>query len=151
MSLSTSFTVAPNFSLPDLSGKTVSLWDYKDRQPVVLLFAAAADAWLLHEFARRHPDYVEAGAAVLALLPTRPDQEDWPFPVLLDSAGRYAARQVKRAPAVWVLDSFNEVSARFEGVTADDLSHDRILNAVAEVELRCPECGAPEWPQRDQP
>jgi hypothetical protein len=68
--------------------------------------------------------------------------------VLIDQECQLTTRLVERTPAIWVLDSFNELSARFEGFKAEEPPHARILNALAEVELKCPECGVPEWPQR---
>lgn len=140
------FTVIPPFSLPERQGKTVSLWAYKHRQPVVLLFCADAEASLLRDFARQYRAYVEAGAERLAILPASPDLEEFPFPVLIDQDRHLTTRLVECTPAVWILDSFNELSARFESFAAEEPPHGRILNALAEIELRCPECGVPEWP-----
>jgi peroxiredoxin len=148
MSLSTSCRVVPNFALPDRQGRSVSLRDYKHRQPVVLVFCGECDAPLLYDFAHHYPAYAQAGAEILAILPACPDLDEFPFPVLRDQDDQLTARLVESTPAVWVLDSFNELSAQFQVPAPPGSPHVQILSALAEVELKCPECGVPEWPQR---
>jgi peroxiredoxin len=147
MAIAALHTVVPDLSLPDLAGRRISLWDFKHRQPVVLVFCSEDDAGLLRDFARHYQSYRDEGAEVLAILSRHPRQETWPFPVLIDKDRRMTSRYVERTPAVLVLDSFNELNARFEGPWEEGPDHRRILGVIAEVELKCPECGVPEWPQ----
>ena len=140
------YTLVPSFSLPDLQGRRVSLWNYKHQQPVVLVVGDANSESLLRDFSYRYPDYGSEGAEVLVILPQRPDGDDWPFPVLIDTDGRVSARLADRLPAILVLDSYNELYARFEGPWPEGANHRDILECIAQTELRCPECGVAEWP-----
>lgn len=139
-------TLVANFELPAHEGYPIALWDYKHEQPVVLLFCDANDEALLQSFARRYPDYRGEGAEVLVISRHRPQKKEWPFPILLDSDGRVTARLVERTPSILVLDSYNELHARLEGPWRDGPDHRAILAGIAEQELKCPECGVPEWP-----
>lgn len=139
-------TVLANFELPDLGGHPVALWDYKHEQPVILLFCVADDDRLLQSFAHRYPDYRAEGAEILVVTEHRPQKEEWPFPILFDSEGRVTARFVERIPTILVLDSYNELHACIEGPWRDGPDHRAILARIAEEELKCPECGVPEWP-----
>ena len=139
-------TLVPSFSLLDLQGHKVSLWDYKHQQPVVLVVGDAHSEALLRDFSRRYPEYGAEGAAVLVIVPKRPDQDGWPFPVLVDTDGRVTARLADRLPVILVLDSYNELYARFEGPWPEGPNHRDILECIAQTELKCPECGVPEWP-----
>lgn len=139
-------SVVPNLCLPNLQGHPIALWDYKHERPIVLVFCAAADDPLLAGFARRYADYRAENAEVLAVVPERPRRSDWPFPVLIDPTGQAPTRFTGRVPAVLLLDSFNELLERLEA-PGEGLDHDRILGWIAEAELKCPECGVPEWPR----
>lgn len=137
-------SIVPYLCLPDLRGREISLFSYKHQQPVVLVFCN--DIGLLNDFAERYAEYRAENAEIIAVLPVRPMSLDWPFPVLLDAAGETAARFAERLPTILVLDSFNELQARVEGPWKNGPDHRKILGWIAEVELKCPECGVPEWP-----
>lgn len=136
----------PTFRLPDLHGHEISLWDYKQRQPIVLVFCGEDGEALLRSFAARYDEYQKAGAEVLAITPEPPPAQ-WPFPVLIDSGGRTSAQYVEHTPVVLVLDSYNTLYERMDGPWPGGLDHRRLLSAIRETELRCPECGAPAWPE----
>ena len=127
--------VVPNFRLIDAHGRPISLWDYRHRQPVVLVLG---DEGLLRSFARHYPEYRALGAEVLAIVsgavPGR-----FPFPVLLDTAGQVADRLTDGQPAVLVLDRYGELYARFTGPWEDGPDQRDVLEWVAFTELECPE------------
>lgn len=134
-----------NFTLPDLQGRKVSLWDYKQEQPVVLVFCDEEDSALLQDFKRHYAQYREDGAEVLMITPRRPSAQHMPFPVLLDREGQVRARFTERIPAVLILDSYNVLEGRFEGPWQAGLDHEAILRLITRLQMRCPECGVPEW------
>lgn len=103
---------APNFRLPSNRGEDIRLGDFRQRQPVVLLFLDAAGSAparaMLADFAARYADFQEWGAEVLAIAPAPLPDAGVPFPVLVDAGGEVRARYVGDAagPAVFVLDRF---------------------------------------------
>lgn len=135
----------PTLRLPDTSGRRVSSRDYKQERPLVLVFAGKEGARLASEFAQRYPQYREANAEVIEVVAedagVRP-----PFPLLLDPGGDVTARYVERTPAVLVTDAYGVLEGRFDGEEPD---HARILNLIGALEMRCPECGVPEWPAEE--
>lgn len=141
-------TVVSDFSLPDLQDRQVSLWTYKHQQPVVLVFCDEDIDALLLDFADCYATYREGGAEILVITPSRPRTAHLPFPVLIDATGQVTARLVNRMPTILVLDSYNELYARLEGPWAEGLNHRDILELIAQVEMACPECGVPWWPER---
>lgn len=134
----------PTLSLPDVQGRPVSTWHYKQYQPLVLVFAGDR-VELLREFAAQYDDYRATNAEVLAVV-SRPLDEHFPFPVLVDADASATRRYAERLPTVLALDAFGVLEGRFEGERPD---HRRIRNLIRELELRCPECGVPEWPGED--
>lgn len=147
MSIPALNSLVPHFSLPDLQGRQVSLWDYKHQQPVILVFCDERSRSLLQDFAEQYCRYRDEGAEVLAVVPDHPGA-DFPFPVLIDSRDRIISRFTDRLPTILVLDSYNELHARLEGPWEKGPDHAEILKSIARLEMQCPECGAPEWPNR---
>lgn len=102
----------PGFALPSAAGRTVRLWDYKQRQPLLLAFLHGADcpacrAWLAG-LARDRDRLEEARAATLIALPEPAERLralqialDLPF-TLLDDQARAAAARYLPAGAVGV-------------------------------------------------
>lgn len=147
MSIPALNSLVPNFSLPDLRGRRICLWDYKHQQPVILIFCAEGDQSLLRDFAENYSRYHGEGAEVLAIVANRPG-EDFPFPILIDTGNQITSRLAEHLPTILVLDSYNELYARLEGPWPDGPDHEEILKSIAQVEMKCPECGVPEWPDR---
>lgn len=147
MSIPTLNSLVPNFSLPDRQGHDISLWDYKHQQPVILVLCAKDNQSLLRDFTENYSRYRNEGAEVLAIVSGNPGG-DFPFPVLIDSGHQIISRLADRLPTILVLDSYNELYARLEGPWPDGPDHQEILKSIAQVEMKCPECGVPEWPDR---
>jgi peroxiredoxin len=134
----------PVLTLPDRTGRPISTWDYKHDRPLVLAFAAA-DSSLSAELAHHYGEYSAAHAEVL-LVAREPLDADLPFPVLVDADGAATATYAERPPEVLVVDAFGVLEGRFEGTAPD---HARIRGLISALEMRCPECGVPEWPTEE--
>ncbi|HEU5442141.1 MAG TPA: redoxin domain-containing protein [Ktedonobacterales bacterium] len=100
----------PGVALPSAAGRTVRLWDYKQRQPLLLAFLHGADcpacrAWLAG-LARARSQLDEARAATLIVLPEPIERLralqaalDLPFMLLSDQARVAAARYLPAGAA----------------------------------------------------
>jgi peroxiredoxin len=141
--------VVASFRLPSSSGDSVSLWQYKQRQPLVLVLWEDGGPQLLAGFVRCYQAYRRLGAEVLAIGRTAPACE-LPFPALLDADGSIADRLAEQYPAILVLDSFGELFTRLQGARARQPDHDDLLDWVWFTEVQCEECGphAENWPRR---
>lgn len=138
--------VFPNFTLPTPGGESVSLWDFRQRRPVVLFFCGKPDN--LPENLREYfPRYRSLGAEVLAIVSEHPSEEPMPFRILLDENGVVTERLSKKVPSVALLDRFGELRARWEAPWKDGPEHEEILEELVFVESECPECGVSEWPR----
>lgn len=135
----------PPVSLPDITGGVISTWDYKQERDLVLLFAGDDPAFL-QEFAHRHGEYRAANAEIIGIVGKRPTV-DLPYPVMVDAEGSTASAYVDRVPFVLVIDAFGVLEGCFDATSA--LDHDRILALISALEMRCPECGVPEWPPEE--
>lgn len=63
-------TAAPNFSLPNIDGKTVSLGDFKDAPALLVMFICNHCPFVKHvadELAKLGRDYQAQGAAIVAI------------------------------------------------------------------------------------
>jgi peroxiredoxin len=143
--------VAGTIRLPDRSGRIVSTWRYRQRQPLVLLLWDRASPALLDEFARHYPDYRDAGAEVVAIATAQPPARGYPFPLLHDADGGASAALAGQRPAILVLDAYGELFRRWEGDAARRPDHRDILEWLAFTAIQCEECGphAENWPRRD--
>lgn len=140
--------VLPSFRLPEIRGTEKSVWDYKQRQPLVIVLCEAHQCEaLLEHFASQYLQYREAGAEVLVITPTWPGKRNWPFPVLIDPERQASRCYAEHPPTVLIVDSYNALFERLEGPWTNGPDHAAILEYIAQMELQCPECGAPEWPQ----
>jgi peroxiredoxin len=59
--------MAPAFALPAGTGKTVRLWDYKQRKAAVIYFLGGSEVALLGQLRSDAPVYREAGAELLVI------------------------------------------------------------------------------------
>ncbi len=138
----------PVLRLEDQHGALVSTWQFKHQHPLVIAFLGA-DASLVASFTERIDGYRSVNARVLAVMQgSRADAGpiDAPFPVLADDRGEVTCRYAGVAPATIVTDAYGVL----EGLFAGPPDHDRIIRLVRRLEMRCPECGVPEWPADTQ-
>jgi peroxiredoxin len=121
---------APDFSLPALDERTISLADYRGKKKVVLSYWASwclpcrAELPELREFYKRyHHDDSDFEVLAISLDEEKPDAEQYataeklPFPVLLDPKGRTAqAYSVDGIPTAFVIDKNGKVTFAQEGL-----------------------------------
>jgi mycoredoxin-dependent peroxiredoxin len=155
----------PLFTLPNTHGRSVRLWDFKQRRPVVVLCIhgahCAACRQALLTLAARQPELSESHAAVLVIAPDGVEQLAalraelaLPFTLLSDPHGevtvRYApgARRPGGAGAValYVADCYGECGLASQAAEADALaSPDDVLAELALGEQGACSCLVPAW------
>ncbi len=148
------------FSLPATDGRTVRLWDYRQRRNVVLFFHHGAGCPRcraeLSRFARHYPAYRERDAEVVAIGPDAPDEQavlaaalGLTFPLLSDPEADTADRQGVDLPAVLVGDRFEEIWAAWSPPDELDLpSQEEVLGWLEFISIQCHNRALPpEWGQ----
>ncbi|MCE5198872.1 MAG: redoxin domain-containing protein [Armatimonadota bacterium] len=149
--------LVPNFTLKSTDGKMISIWDYKERKNLILLFfnpENSDDLEALAEIRRRYSEIADENAEVLAIGsgPTEEVNEcaaslNLPFPLMSDESGEVNRHYNVTMSSIFVVDKFG--SLRMQSPISGDL--DTTLNSAIStldlVELECPECGVPTWPQ----
>jgi peroxiredoxin len=114
--------MAPVFKLPASQGGNVALWDYKQRQPVVLYLLPEPDPTLLGRLQSEYATYKAQGAQLLVITPypveqmaTIAEKLHLSYPLLSDAEGRTYKRYLnlieadlqKELPAaVFITDRF---------------------------------------------
>src|SRR4051794_20243594 len=61
--------MAPIFKLAAAQGRNIALWDYKQRQPVVLYFLPELDLNILSQLQNEYAAYKAQGAQLLVIAP----------------------------------------------------------------------------------
>ncbi|MBA3724916.1 MAG: thioredoxin family protein [Armatimonadetes bacterium] len=154
-------TPTPDFSLPDLDGKVVSLGDFKDARALLVMFVCNHCPFVVHvkaELARLYDDYA-LGVGIVAInsndadeypedspdaMRQRAEEWGWKFPYLYDE--HQAAAKAYRAactPDFFLFDADRKLAYRGQldasrpgngqPVTGADLRH--ALEAVLEGEM----------------
>ena len=116
-------TIAPNFSLPDINGKTVSLEDFNDAKAYLIAFICVHCPYVIHiedEFAALAEEYQKKGVAIIAINSNDPNydpdddlmgmknqatEHNFSFPYLIDET-QEVARGYKAActPDLYLFD-----------------------------------------------
>ncbi|HXG68084.1 MAG TPA: redoxin domain-containing protein [Blastocatellia bacterium] len=161
--------IIPPFKLSaaNRAGK-VGPWDYKQRKNLVLFYfhgaACAACRELLREFAANYDEYRNLEAEVLAIakeslaeLRQLGQEMNLPFPLLADPEGKVFAAYISQdeinshaapAVAVFVADRYGVLYEAMTAAEADALPDEGEIRGWLEfIEIQCPECHPPEWPQ----
>jgi peroxiredoxin len=121
--------------------------------------AGKPDGGHLAEMARRHAEFLEEEAKVVAIFqcPWRQaklikDRQELPFLVLADEDGRvYRSLGAltpagNQAPAVYITDRFGEVFAAYRTGEGQPVpSADETLEWLRFINRQCPECFPSEW------
>lgn len=152
------------FTLISTLGQPISLSDYRGRSNLVLVLAGGdsgnPDLEILTEIATNYAQFREEQAEVLAILQCDREravriahQTSLPFPLLVDEDGRIhrATGAVDRsnhpAIATYVTDAFGEVFAVYRMADGQTMpSVQEIVKWLSFINMQCPECGHPEWP-----
>ena len=149
----------PAFALPSAAGSTVRLWDYKQRQPLLIALTHGADcpacrAWLA-AMARERTRLDEAQAAVLVLAPEpverlRVLQAELDLPFTLLARDEHTAAAYLPAPgtgvALYAADRYGECVGAWHAADADALPPlDAPLADLALADQGDCECTIPAW------
>lgn len=152
----------PAFALSSAVGTTVRLWDFKQRQPLLIVLTHGADcltcrAWLA-ALARDRARLEEAQAAVLALAPESVErlrvlqaELDLPFALLARDARVSAAYLPAQGNgvALYAADRYGECVGAWHAADADALpSLDAPLADLALADQGDCECTIPAWEDR---
>lgn len=124
-------TPAPDFSLPNIDGRTVSLADFRDAKALLVMFICNHCPFVKHvadELARLGRDYQAKGAAIVAINPNdivaHPDDSPekmkdeakargYTFPYLYDATQQVAqAYQAACTPDFFLFDSAHKLAYR---------------------------------------
>lgn len=124
-------TTAPDFSLPDVNGKTVSLADFKGSPALLIIFMCNHCPYVIHvadELARLTKEYIEKDVAVVGIssndITTHPDdspekmkeeaaQRGYSFPYLYDEKQTVAkAYQASCTPDFFLFNRQQELFYR---------------------------------------
>lgn len=144
-------TMIPIFQLMSAEGRPVSIWDYKGRKNLVIVFLTRDEWQLCLEFLRStinvYHQYEEEDAVVLAIVrgnlaDATAIQHDLkpPFPILYDPDGRVTQRFASHPPAVFVADRYGEVHAEWAVVPEKGFpTQKEVLDALDLINLECPE------------
>lgn len=140
---------APDFELLTVDGELVSLWDYRQRKNLVLLFLKQAPhaetQKLITQFSEHYTAFREESGEVLLITDHEPDtQEKLPFPILLDPQTEVIDAYVNSSPenriGLFILDRYGEVWQQWQASTLSDLPEPTaILDTLAHIEMQCPE------------
>ena len=150
----------PAFSLPAANRQgEISLWDYKPRRNLALLFLQDVSRYrsLLDAIAQHYSDYRELNAEVLVISGQASEQLTpfpfgaLPFPVLVDNDGELRHKCLgseEELQAVGLIaDRWGEVYGRVilqpDRAAADE---EELRKWLQFVDLQCAECFPPEWP-----
>ena len=148
----------PQFRLMAAGRRAVHLWDYKQRQQLILLALPAPERpdcrQLLKTFAAYYAAFREEETEVLAQFPAplaaleQAQQElHLPFPLLADEEGKALRRLTAwdeagntPQPALLVADRYGALYARYTAETASELpSPDLVLRDLEYIAIQCPE------------
>ena len=157
----------PDFTLSSSDGKQVSLYDYRGRSNLVLLFAGrtkdSTDSPLLSALAKSCAEIAETDSEVVVVVAESVAQADefrrmmhFPVSVLSDPDMRVhnmvgaCAAQAIPAAALYITDRFLEVFAVWRTGTGDRLPDiTDVLSWLNYLDSQCPECTQIEWPTDD--
>ena len=156
-----------DFTLSSSDGKQVSLYDYRGRSKLVLLFAgraqdSAADA-LLSALPTRYREITDTDSEAVVVVAESVGQAEgfrrqmqFAFPVLSDPDMRVhnmvgaSGAQAGPTAALYITDRFLEVFAVWRTGIGDrppDISE--VLSWLTYLDSQCPECTQIEWPADD--
>lgn len=117
---------APAFSLKDLTGKTVSLADYKGKVVLVDFWATFCSPCVkaMPKLQRLHDQNADKGFAVIGIATDEEGEKlvrpmvaktRVRYPILLDNAGTWKAYGVETLPALFLVDRSGRIIQRFGG------------------------------------
>ena len=157
----------PDFTLSSSDGKQVSLYDYRGRANVLLLFAGrvqdSAEHPLLSALLMRYREITDTDSEAVVVVAESVGRAEefhrkmhFPFPVLSDPDMRVhklvgaVGAQAVPASALYITDRFLEVFAAWRTGIGDRLPDiSDVLSWLTYLDSQCPECTQIEWPTDD--
>jgi peroxiredoxin len=149
----------PGFRLRSVDGDVIGPEHFRGKKSVVLfLFDIGCDecGGFLEEAADRYADYEEANAVIIVVgnapegdLRQIRDSLDLPFVLLSDPEGVVLNEYSGGLPTLLVADRYGEI--RIVGQLSDSghlPDQNEILSQLQLIEIECPECGVPDWPDQ---
>jgi peroxiredoxin len=152
------------FTLISALGQPIGLSDYRGRSNLVLVLTGGdsgnPELEILTEIAANYAQFRKEQAEVLAILQCDREravqiahQTGLPFPLLVDEDGRIHGstgavdRSSHPVAAIYVTDAFGEVFAVYRAADGQTMpSAQEIVKWLTFINMQCPECGHPEWP-----
>lgn len=126
--------LAPDFKLQDLNRKTFTLSDYKDKQPVILVFWTTWCPYCrqqLKQLNERLPELTKKGIQILAINVGEPKDKVEDFvknrslslKILLDESGDVAGTyEIMGVPSYFVIDISGKVAAAANQFPEDEIN-----------------------------
>jgi len=150
---------APYFSLPSSRKEEISLWQFKQKRNLIIIFYHGSKCTLcqkkLEEYSKIYEQAKELEAEILAIsFDSTNEIEDYmrkiplPFPVLSDNkqevAEKYTYKDYQRnspVPSVFITDRFGVLYYQKISREATELpSGKEILDWLIFMNIQCPEC-----------
>ncbi len=151
--------VVPYLGLPSNRNVHISLWDFKQRKHLVIIFHHGSKCSFcrkkLKDFAEVYKEIQKLNAEVLAVsfesidqIKRQAEEDDIPFPMLADTYGEatesFTYTDEKRKapfPSVFITDKFGELRKQEIAAEADKLLvKEEVLSWLWLLETECPEC-----------
>ncbi len=140
--------VVPDVAFHDAGGRPVSLWSFRQRNPVVLAFlheGCEPCGRFARDLAALEPEIRWAGGVVRAVLARA---SALALPVLVDPDGSARRRLLgpdADLPTVLVIDRYGAPWASYPVPGHRFPSAEEIVASVRHEAFQCPECGVPTW------
>lgn len=149
----------PDFRLQSVDGQMISPMDYKEKKNLMIIFFSSRSSCDLEALAlvrQRYHEIAEENTEVLAVAPG-PMEElsdclsalQLPFPLINDAQKEAICTYCVTGSSLIVADKFGELKMLAPLCEDTDKLLDRAISALDLIELECPECGVPTWPQYD--
>lgn len=150
-------SLIPPFELMSIDGKKYSLWGYKEKHGLVIIFfdpTKSSDLEALSEVNHRYHEIADENAEVLAIGSGPSEQLNeciasihFKFPILSDADGEAAGSYSATESMIYVVDKYGELKMQVP-VSGDlDATLNKAIDALDLTELECPECGVTTWPE----
>lgn len=144
-----------NFTLQSVDGATVSLWDYRDRNNVVVFIfdpSQKTDLAGLSLLGLKDQEFADTNTEILAIA-SNPDNSSierlkrmgLPFHVLIDDGSTSTAMGIASVPCVLALDRYGVLLLVCSKCDHMEAVFEDVVSELDLIELQCPECGISSW------
>lgn len=149
----------PALTLRDAHGRNIHAWDFKSKKNLVIAFLdadCAACRKFVSSLAEHAAELEEKDAMVLLAFPEDSSVafDGLPSSFICGATTSACGAQAflgedapaKRECGVFVTDRYGEILGQWPVTSHGFPPVDRILSLLDLAEIRCEECGVPEWP-----